>query len=76
MTNHWNDLQNADVILAIGCNPAENHPISFKWITKAMEKVAASKLRRAQTAAEAARPYAERMSSVLGNLASGITVGS
>jgi F-type H+-transporting ATPase subunit gamma len=44
-------------------------------ITKAMQMVAAAKLRRAQTAAEAARPYAERMSTVLGNLASGITVG-
>jgi F-type H+-transporting ATPase subunit gamma len=30
-------------------------------ITKAMQMVAAAKLRRAQTAAEAARPYAERM---------------
>ncbi|MGF9756270.1 F0F1 ATP synthase subunit gamma [Microvirga sp. 0TCS3.31] len=44
-------------------------------ITKAMQMVAAAKLRRAQNAAEAARPYAERMSSVLGNLASGIIVG-
>jgi F-type H+-transporting ATPase subunit gamma len=44
-------------------------------ITKAMQMVAAAKLRRAQSAAEAARPYAERMSAVLGNLASGITVG-
>ena len=44
-------------------------------ITKAMQMVAAAKLRRAQTAAEAARPYAERMSSVLGNLASGIIIG-
>ncbi len=44
-------------------------------ITKAMQRVAAAKLRRAQTAAEAARPYAERMAVVLGNLASGITVG-
>src|SRR5690349_16792866 len=44
-------------------------------ITKAMQMVAAAKLRRAQTAAEAARPYAERMATVLGNLASGITVG-
>ena len=35
-------------------------------ITKAMQMVAASKLRRAQAAAEAARPYAERMSAVLG----------
>src|ERR1700754_32135 len=38
-------------------------------ITKAMQMVAASKLRRAQAAAEAARPYAERMATVLGNLA-------
>ncbi|QFU15192.1 F0F1 ATP synthase subunit gamma [Microvirga thermotolerans] len=44
-------------------------------ITKAMQMVAAAKLRRAQSAAEAARPYAERMAAVLGNLASGITVG-
>jgi F-type H+-transporting ATPase subunit gamma len=44
-------------------------------ITKAMQMVAAAKLRRAQTAAEAARPYAERMSAVLSNLASGIVVG-
>jgi F-type H+-transporting ATPase subunit gamma len=44
-------------------------------ITKAMQMVAAAKLRRAQTAAEAARPYAERMAQVLGNLASGITIG-
>jgi F-type H+-transporting ATPase subunit gamma len=44
-------------------------------ITKAMQMVAAAKLRRAQGAAEAARPYAERMEQVLGNIASGITVG-
>src|SRR5215469_13483647 len=39
-------------------------------ITKAMQMVAASKLRRAQTAAEAARPYAEKMSKVIANIAS------
>ena len=39
-------------------------------ITKAMQMVAASKLRRAQTAAEAARPYAEKMDSVISNIAS------
>jgi F-type H+-transporting ATPase subunit gamma len=39
-------------------------------ITKAMQMVAASKLRRAQTAAEAARPYAERMDAVITNIAS------
>jgi F-type H+-transporting ATPase subunit gamma len=38
-------------------------------ITRAMQMVAASKLRRAQAAVEAARPYAERMSSVLVNVA-------
>lgn len=40
-------------------------------ITKAMQMVAASKLRRAQAAAEAARPYAERMETVLRNIAAG-----
>jgi F-type H+-transporting ATPase subunit gamma len=39
-------------------------------ITRAMQMVAAAKLRRAQEAAEAARPYSERMASVIGNLAS------
>ncbi len=37
MTNHWIDFRNADVILVMGSNPAENHPISMKWITKAKE---------------------------------------
>jgi len=41
-------------------------------ITKAMQMVAASKLRRAQVAAEAARPYAERMSTVLGSIAAAV----
>jgi F-type H+-transporting ATPase subunit gamma len=38
-------------------------------ITKAMQMVAASKLRRAQSAAEAARPYAEKMDAVISNIA-------
>ena len=42
-------------------------------ITRAMQMVAASKLRRAQEAAEASRPYADRMGAVLSNLAAGIT---
>jgi F-type H+-transporting ATPase subunit gamma len=42
-------------------------------ITKAMQMVAASKLRRAQMAVEAARPYAERMEKMLGNIASSVT---
>jgi F-type H+-transporting ATPase subunit gamma len=41
-------------------------------ITKAMQMVAASKLRRAQATAEAARPYASRMSGVLGNIAASV----
>ena len=42
-------------------------------ITKAMQMVAASKLRRAQASAEAARPFAERMEKVLGSIASTVT---
>ena len=38
MTNHWIDFQNSDCILIMGSNPASNHPVSFKWITKAVEK--------------------------------------
>ncbi|WP_448950370.1 F0F1 ATP synthase subunit gamma [Labrys neptuniae] len=41
-------------------------------ITKAMQMVAAAKLRRAQSSAEAARPYAERIDGVLANLAGSI----
>jgi F-type H+-transporting ATPase subunit gamma len=41
-------------------------------ITKAMQMVAVSKLRRAQAAAESARPYAERMDKVLGNIAASV----
>jgi F-type H+-transporting ATPase subunit gamma len=42
-------------------------------ITKAMQMVAASKLRRAQAAAEAARPYASHMDTVLGNIAASVS---
>ncbi|MEM0978323.1 MAG: F0F1 ATP synthase subunit gamma [Pseudomonadota bacterium] len=44
---------------------------STRKITKAMQMVAAAKLRRAQEAAEMARPYADRMNAVMGNLAKG-----
>ena len=44
-------------------------------ITKAMQMVAAAKLRRAQTAAESGRPYAEKMAAVLGNLAGNLVGG-
>jgi F-type H+-transporting ATPase subunit gamma len=45
---------------------------STQKITKAMQMVAAAKLRRAQTAAEAARPYASHMEAVLANLATAL----
>ncbi|HEY5225886.1 MAG TPA: F0F1 ATP synthase subunit gamma [Methylovirgula sp.] len=45
-------------------------------ITKAMQMVAAAKLRRAQTAAEAARPYAERMEKVITSIAGGLGAGA
>ena len=45
---------------------------STRKITKAMQMVAAAKLRRAQDAAEAGRPYAERMNAVLGGLAASV----
>lgn len=46
---------------------------STQKITKAMQMVAAAKLRRAQSAAESARPYARRMASVIANLAAGVS---
>jgi F-type H+-transporting ATPase subunit gamma len=48
---------------------------STQKITKAMKMVAAAKLRRAQAAAEAGRPYAERLTAVMSSLASKVTVG-
>jgi formate dehydrogenase major subunit len=38
MTNHYIDFRNADVILNMGGNVAENHPVSFKWVQTAKEK--------------------------------------
>ncbi|BAS27656.1 formate dehydrogenase [Limnochorda pilosa] len=37
MTNHWRDIKNADVILVMGANPAENHPCGFKWAVEAQQ---------------------------------------
>jgi F-type H+-transporting ATPase subunit gamma len=48
---------------------------STQKITKAMKMVAAAKLRRAQEAAEAGRPYAERLEKVVASIASTVTVG-
>jgi F-type H+-transporting ATPase subunit gamma len=47
---------------------------STQKITKAMKMVAAAKLRRAQQAAEAGRPYAERMAQVMANLAGRVAI--
>ncbi len=38
MTNHWIDIRNSDVILIMGSNAAENHPISFKYVLEAKDK--------------------------------------
>ncbi len=46
---------------------------STQKITKAMQMVAAAKLRRAQDTATAAKPYAARMASVIANLAAGVS---
>ncbi len=35
MTNHWIDIRNADVILVMGSNAAENHPVSFRYVLEA-----------------------------------------
>ena len=35
MTNGWTDIQNADVVLAMGGNPAENHPVGFRFAMEA-----------------------------------------
>jgi F-type H+-transporting ATPase subunit gamma len=48
---------------------------STQKITKALQMVATAKLKRAQEAAQAARPYATRMAAVIANLASGATAG-
>jgi formate dehydrogenase major subunit len=37
MTNHWIDIKNSDCILVMGSNAAENHPISFKYVTEAQK---------------------------------------
>ncbi len=56
MTNQWNDIKNADVILVMGSNPASNHPVSMRWIRKAKEqgaKLVVVDPRFTQTAAKA-----------------------
>lgn len=35
MTNNWNDIKNANVVMIMGGNPAEAHPVGFKWVIEA-----------------------------------------
>lgn len=37
MTNHWVDIRNANLILSMGGNSAEAHPVGFRWVTEAIE---------------------------------------
>ncbi|WP_240634910.1 formate dehydrogenase-N subunit alpha [Brenneria salicis] len=41
MTNNWVDIKNANVVLVMGGNPAEAHPVGFKWAVEAKIKNAA-----------------------------------
>src|SRR6185436_1336051 len=38
MTNGWTDVANADVVLVMGGNPAENHPVGFRFVMEAKLK--------------------------------------
>ncbi len=38
MTNSWNDIKNADLVIVMGGNAAEAHPVGFKWVVEAMQK--------------------------------------
>ena len=38
MTNSWTDIRNTDLVLVMGGNAAEAHPVGFKWVVEAMEK--------------------------------------
>lgn len=38
MTNGWTDVSNADVILVMGGNPAENHPVGFRFVMEARRR--------------------------------------
>ena len=37
MTNHWIDIKNSNVIIIMGGNAAEAHPVGFGWVTEAMQ---------------------------------------
>jgi anaerobic selenocysteine-containing dehydrogenase len=55
MTNGWTDIANADVIVAMGGNPAENHPVGFRFVMEAKRKRNA-KLVASTSASSARRP--------------------
>lgn len=38
MTSHWCDFQNSDVIMSIGSNNVENHPLSSRWVERAQDR--------------------------------------
>jgi len=38
MTNHWVDVRNSDCVLIMGANPAENHPVAFRWVLEARRR--------------------------------------
>ena len=38
MTNGWTDVANADVVLVMGGNPAENHPVGFRFVMEAKRR--------------------------------------
>ena len=38
MTNHWTDIANANVILSMGGNSAEAHPVGFRWVMHAKQR--------------------------------------
>jgi formate dehydrogenase major subunit len=38
MTNHWKDIRNADLVLVMGANPAENHTCGFHWALEARNR--------------------------------------
>ena len=38
MTNHWVDIRNADVVIVMGGNAAEAHPVGFRWVVEAKQR--------------------------------------
>lgn len=38
MTNHWVDIKNADLVIVMGGNAAEAHPVGFRWAIEAKKQ--------------------------------------